>query len=194
MLNTDSGQPGVVARARKGDTDAFRQLFEAYHERIYHYIWQMVREDDLAADLTQETFIRAYRSLPELRDERAFPAWLYRIAVNRVRDERKRAQLPTVSLDALVEEEDSEATERAFADWSDNPERQVVRQELAQAVDRAVAHLTPEHREVIVLHHLRGLEIRDIARVLHLAEGTVKSRLGRARAILRRKLASLVEG
>jgi RNA polymerase sigma-70 factor (ECF subfamily) len=148
----------------------------------------------LAADLTQETFIRVYRSLPELRDARAFQSWLYRIAANIVRDERKRARLPTVSLDELVEGKEGEAAEREFADWSDNPERKLVQQELSQAVDCAVASLSPEHREVIVLHHLRGLEVRDVARVLQIAEGTVKSRLGRARAILRRKLAPLVEG
>jgi RNA polymerase sigma-70 factor (ECF subfamily) len=190
----DSVQPGVVARARAGDAEAFRQIFDACHERIYNYIWQMVRDDDLTADLTQETFIRVYRSLPELRDARAFHAWLYRIAANIVRDERKRARLPTVSLDELVEGKEGEAAEREFADWSDNPERKLVQQELSQAVDCAVASLSPEHREVIVLHHLRGLEVRDVARVLQIAEGTVKSRLGRARAILRRKLAPLVEG
>lgn len=154
----------------------------------------MVREEELAADLTQETFIRAYRSLPELRDPRAFPSWLYRIAVNLVRDERKRAQVPTVSLEAPAGDgspEESEVSE--FPDWSSNPERVVVRQELSRAVEQAVASLSPEHREVVVLHHLRGLEVRDIARILQVAEGTVKSRLGRARTLLRRKLASWVE-
>ena len=189
-------QAGVVVQARKGDGEAFRRLFEAYHERIYNYIWQMVRDDDLAADLTQETFIRAFRSLSELRDPQAFQSWLYRIAVNIVRDERKRASLPTVSLDAPREADaaEGEAATWEFPDWSDNPERELVRQELSEAVQQAVAQLSPEHREVIVLHHLRGVEVRDLARILQIAEGTVKSRLGRARAILRRKLAPLIEG
>jgi RNA polymerase sigma-70 factor (ECF subfamily) len=190
----DRGQRSVVVRARAGDAEAFRQLFEAYQARIYNYLWQMVRDEELAADLTQETFIRAYRSLAELRDPGAFQSWLYRIAVNLVRDERKRAQVPTVSLEAPDEEEGSgEDPGSEFADWSSNPERELMRRELAQAVERAVAHLAPEHREVIVLHHLRGLEVRDIARILQVAEGTVKSRLGRARALLRRQLASWVE-
>jgi len=156
----------------------------------------MVRDDDLAADLTQETFIRVFRSLSELRDPQAFQSWLYRIAVNIVRDERKRASLPTMSLDA-PQAADAAGDEEApgeFPDWSGNPERELMRQELSEAVQQAVAQLSPEHREVIVLHHLRGLEIRDLARILQLAEGTVKSRLGRARSILRRKLARLIEG
>jgi len=190
----DSVQSGVVEKAQAGDGGAFRQLFDAYHERLYNYIWQMVREDELAADLTQETFIRAYRSLPELRDARAFQPWLYRIAVNLVRDERKRATLPTVSLEALAEGKEDGSTELEFPDWSSSPEREWVRQERAEAVQRAVASLAPEHREVIALHHLQGLEVRDMARVLKVPEGTVKSRLGRARAILRRKLAPWVEG
>lgn len=190
----DRVQRSVVVRARAGDAEAFRQLFEAYRTRVYNYLWQMVHDEELAADLTQETFIRAYRSLPELRDPQAFPAWLYRIAVNLVRDERKRVQVSTVSLEARVEEEGGgEDPGPEFADWSSNPEREVVRRELGRAVERAVASLTPEHREVIVLHHLQGLEVRDIARILQVAEGTVKSRLGRARTLLRRQLASWVE-
>ncbi|MCC7492190.1 MAG: sigma-70 family RNA polymerase sigma factor [Fimbriimonadaceae bacterium] len=177
---TDNSTGLLVAQARAGDRAAQRQLFEQWQRPIYGYLRQMVRDDELAADLTQETFVKALRNLPRLSDPEAFRSWLFRIAVNLVRDRRSTVVEP---LEAAGEPVDPQG----------EPSRQVLRDELRAAVDQAVAQLSAEHREVVVLHHLQGLDLPAISRLLRLPAGTVKSRLARARDVLRRKLAPYVE-
>jgi RNA polymerase sigma-70 factor (ECF subfamily) len=161
-------EEAIVRRAQQGDREAFRALFERYRNRVYGYIRQMVRADDLAADLTQEVFLRAYQSLPRLKAPGAFRGWLYQIS-----------------------EED--AGELALPDPTPGPERVAVRAHLSEAVSRALARLAPERRAVVILHHLRGLSVREIARAMNTPEGTIKSRLGRARADLKQHLADWME-
>lgn len=179
----DGEAPERIARARSGDRAAQRLLFECWRGPIYNYLRQMARDDELAADLTQETFVRAYRHLPRLRHEAAFRAWLFQIAHNLVRD--RVAGAATVALD----EDDPAYGPDPHGDGA----RQLERAELAAHVGRAVAALSPEHREVVVLHHFEALEVEEIARLLRVRPGTVKSRLARAREQLRRRLAPYVE-
>ncbi len=177
-----NGAGGLVERARTGDRGAQQALFEVWQMPVYNYLKQMTRDPDAAADLTQETFVRALGNLRRLRHDGAFRSWLFQIAHNLVKD---RAAAPLVELD-----EDPPET----ADPAAGPETSLERDELKSAVDRAVAGLSAEHREVVLLHHLRGLEVDEIAHSLRLPAGTVKSRLARARGILRRRLAPYVEG
>ncbi len=173
---------GVVALARAGDRAAQRRLFDAWQAPLYNYLRQMTRDDDAAADLTQETFVRAFRNLPRLRHEEAFRGWLYRIAHNLVRD--RVAQPPVEPLDETNEPPDPRSA----------VELRLEQQELRDAVDGALATLPAAHREVVVLHHLQGLDVDAIAATLRVPSGTVKSRLARARETLRRKLTPFVEG
>lgn len=182
-------EESIVRRAQGGDRDAFRALFERYRDPVYGYIRRMVGDEDLAADLTQDVFLRAYQALPRLKAAGAFRGWLYQIAANRVRDHWKRPAPEMLSLDGGS---DADAGP-AVADPQPGPDRVAVRKELRAAVSQAVDLLPPERREVVLLHHLHGLEVRDIAQALGVAEGTVKSRLGRARADLRRYLAGWME-
>lgn len=180
----------TVRRAQGGDREAFRSLFERYRNQVYGYVRRMVGEEDLAADLTQDAFVRAYQALPRLKAPGAFRGWLFQIAANRVRDHWKRPHPDALSLDAPVGDDGGEL---AVADPGPGPERMAVREQMRVSVAQALERLAPDRREVVVLHHLNGLGVRTIAETLGVPEGTVKSRLGRARADLRGLLTEWME-
>ena len=173
---------GLVARAREGDRVAQRCLFEAYHAELYNYLRRRLGHDEDAADAASTTFVRAFTNLRHLRSNEAFRGWLFQIACNLVRDRR-----PEPAIQPL--DESSEPPDPAG-----DPATTTQQQELRRVVDEAVASLGLAHQEVVVLHHLHGLDVREVAQALGLAEGTVKSRLARARETLRRRLTPYVEG
>lgn len=188
QLTTDGGSAlagtegwaTLVVRARSGERSAARALFDQFHTGLFAYLLHLTGERERAVELTQETFVRALSQLPRLRDPQAFVAWLYRIARNLVRDADSRPR--TESLDEL-DPPDPRA----------GVEAQVLAAARQRAVDAAIAALSPEHREVVVLHHLQGLDVAAIATIAGCREGTVKSRLARAREVLRRRLAPWLE-
>ncbi|MCC6443663.1 MAG: sigma-70 family RNA polymerase sigma factor [Armatimonadetes bacterium] len=196
MADSPLPQPedaALVRQARSGDRRAFETLFNRYQGRIYNIVFQAVRNRADADDVTQEVFIQAFRMLPSLRAEGAFASWLYRIALNRARNWRRdHPQGRTVSLsDYTTGEED--IPERDLPDESPGPEDLFERKSARHSVQQAIATLSDDHREVIVLHHLEGLPVEEIASALGVAQGTVKSRLARARNELKRKLKPFVE-
>lgn len=182
----------LVQRAKDGDDSAFEALFGRHHRRIYGIVYGMLRNDADASDATQEAFVRAYRSLPRLEAPGAFGGWLAQIAVNICRDILKRPRVIARSLDEPLGDEDSEY-KLEIPDWSESPERASMSQELQDVVHRAIGTLSTDHRAVITMHHLEGMDVLQIADVLGISEGTVKSRLSRARAELRRKLGYYIE-
>jgi RNA polymerase sigma-70 factor (ECF subfamily) len=183
-----------VRRAQEGDVRAFEQLFHQYHRGIYNAIYQMTRNEADAADLTQEVFVRAYRALPRLQTPEAFTSWLYRIAVNLSRNWlRDRGRVRIESLE-VPGDDGEEGSTREIADPTGDPSVLVQTQDLQERVQKAVAGLSPDHRTVVTLHHLQGMPVEEIARVMDCSIGTVKSRLSRARDHLKRKLAGYVEG
>jgi RNA polymerase sigma-70 factor, ECF subfamily len=193
-LGAESPQTEWVRRAQAGDLQAFEQLFDHYHRGIYNTIYQMVRSDADAADLTQDVFVRAWKSLPRLQAPEAFAGWLYRIATNLtrnfIRDHRKVRQ---ESLDQPYQEGE-ESGQREIADVTGDPSTVVQTQATQDAVQRAVQTLSQDHQMVVTLHHLEGMPVEEIAKIMNCSVGTVKSRLSRARDHLRRKLAAFVEG
>jgi RNA polymerase sigma-70 factor (ECF subfamily) len=193
-LGAENPQIECVRRAQAGDVSAFEQLFEQYQRGIYNTIYQMVRSDADAADLTQDVFVRAWKSLPRLQTPEAFAGWLYRIATNLtrnwIRDNRRVRQ---DSLDQPFSEED-DGGQRDIADPSGDPMALTQTQATKEAVQRAVQGLSEDHRMVVTLHHLEGMSVEEIAQIMNCSVGTVKSRLSRARDHLRRKLAGFVEG
>ncbi|MCX6910822.1 MAG: sigma-70 family RNA polymerase sigma factor [Verrucomicrobia bacterium] len=188
----ETSDPVVVSRAREGDVDAFGELFRATHRRIYNFVRSMVTNPEDAADLTQKTYVRAWGALKSLRSDEAFLVWLHRIALNVVRDSRKRIERPTESLDAPVDGEESPAA-LEIPDWSLGPGQMVLSADTQRFVRRAVGRLPEIHRTVVAMHHLEGMEVTAIAEVLGISAGTVLSRLARAREALRRTLDSLVK-
>ncbi len=182
----------LVQRAKAGDERAFEVLFGRQHRRIYAICYGMLRNEADASDATQEAFVRAYRSLHRLEAPGAFGGWLAQIAVNICRDILKRPRLVARSLDEPLGDEDSEF-KLEIPDWTDSPEKASMTQELQDVVNRAIGTLSPDHRAVVTMHHLEGMDVLQIADVLGVSEGTVKSRLSRARAELRRKLGHYVD-
>ena len=183
-----------VRRAQEGDVRAFEQLFQQYQRGIYNTVFQMIRNDADAADLTQEVFVRAYRALPRLQTPEAFTSWLYRIAVNLSRNWlRDRGRVRVESLEQPGEEGE-EGNTREIADPNSDPAVLAQTRDMQERVQKAIAGLSPDHRRVVTLHHLEGMPVEEIARIVGCSIGTVKSRLSRAREHLRRKLSGYVEG
>lgn len=183
----------LVRESKEGDLAAFQRLFDKYHRRVYNLVYRMVGNEQDASDLTQEVFVRVYNSLHLLKNEEAFFTWVRTVAVNICRDHFRKIgrTVRTDSLDEKINLGDGEV-EREIEDWSANPERLFEKNDLKDAVQRAVISLSEDHREVVVLHHIEGMDIKDIAKLLHVPTGTVKSRLARAREELKRKLGHYV--
>jgi len=180
----------LVERARAGDVDAFGELYQHTHRRIYQYIRQMVPTTGDAEDLMQEVYLRAWSGLKQLQANEAFWVWLHRIARNAVLDWRKRKQVSTVSLEStFTDDEDGETEPVEVAVWSENPEQIA----LSEAVRQAVRSLPENHREVVTMYYLEDMGISEVAKVLGVPKNTVLSRLARARETLRRKLGYLVD-
>ncbi|NUP99848.1 MAG: sigma-70 family RNA polymerase sigma factor [Armatimonadetes bacterium] len=169
----------LVERARRGDRTAFEQLYDRFEQSIFRLCYHLLGNEDEAADATQETFMQVYGNLPRLRHAAAFSAYLRGAAANQCRYRRRKQRwLPWSSVDDDAMEPADDAP----------PQAGLERDELQSQVRRALLKLSPQHREVVVMHHLEGLPLADIGRALGLPVGTVKSRLGRGREHLERLL------
>ncbi|MHB0939571.1 MAG: RNA polymerase sigma factor [Armatimonadota bacterium] len=181
----------LVGRAQAGDQAAFRQLFETYGPLVYRVAARMVGEED-AADLTQDVFVRAYQRLGSLHDGQAFHAWITRLAVNVAHDHLRRRKPQAFSLDAPPPGTE-EGSEWQLPSDAPTAEHQLLSGELCAQIQNALGALSPDHRAVVVLHHLEHLPVEQIAETLGVPIGTVKSRLARARAELKKVLAEYLE-
>lgn len=183
----------LVRRSRSGDVQAFEQLFNRYQKTIYNLVYGMVGNEGDAAEITQDVFVRAFGSIKLLKADEAFFTWLKTIAVNICRDHaRKRPPARVESLDQKIAY-DGEELAREIVDTSAGPATILEKKQVSQAVRRAMDSLSPDHKQVVILHHIADMDLRDIAKSLGCPVGTVKSRLARARDELRRKLAPFVE-
>lgn len=180
----------LVRKAAAGDSDAFEQLVLSYEKPIYNLCLRMCGNADDAMDLTQETFLKAWRNLGSFRADAAFSTWLYRLCSNlcidHLRREQKRKILP-------LQVEDSDGDERPLdvPDPAAGPEERLSAQEDRQQVAAALQSLEPEYREALTLRVLHDLSYADIAAVLQVREGTVKSRIARAREKMREAMQKL---
>lgn len=178
----------LVERAKKGDETAFEVLVTDNEKRIYNLCRRLTGNPEDAAELTQEAFLNAWRGLSRFQGESSFSTWLYRLASNAcidfLRKVKRRQNLSmTVSLDDEEEARQVELPDERYA-----PERELERTEVRQAVAAGLERLTPEHRQVLVMREINGLSYAEIGAVLGLEEGTVKSRIARARNALRKVL------
>ncbi|WP_283115397.1 sigma-70 family RNA polymerase sigma factor [Intestinimonas timonensis] len=178
----------LVERAKKGDETAFEVLVTDNEKRIYNLCRRLTGNPEDAAELTQEAFLNAWRGLSRFQGESSFSTWLYRLASNAcidfLRKEKRRQNLSmTVSLDDEEEARQVELPDERYA-----PERELERTEVRQAVAAGLERLTPDHRQVLVMREINGLSYAEIGAVLGLEEGTVKSRIARARNALRKVL------
>ena len=177
----DATSPGsdereVVARAQGGDVAAFETLYRATAGRVFAVCLRMSGDRARAHELTHDVFVRAWERLPGFRGDAAFATWLHRVAVNEVL-EQWRGERRRLSRVSLVGDEDEVAAERRAPAVADDP---VARIDL----ERAIALLPPNERRVFVLHDVDGYRHGEIARVMEIAEGTVRAHLHRARRLL----------
>lgn len=175
----------LIAAARTGDVEAFNALILAYQDLAYSVAYRIVGDPDAAADATQEAFIAAFRKLYQFRGD-SFKSWLMRIVTNACYDElRRRRRRPAVSLEALHEPREDSSAELHLHATQENPEAQVQRNELNALIERCLRALPDDQRVIAVLSDVEGYAYQDIAAIVDLPLGTVKSRLSRARARLR---------
>jgi len=195
MTAPDADAP-LIERVKQGDVKAFEMLVVKYQRRIERLIGRMVRDVDLVPDIAQETFIRAYRAIPQFRGESAFYTWLYRIAVNTAKKfllELKKD--PTVSDSALAPKDEDDETfwPRNEPSTDETPESVLAAKEIGQAVSQALAELPDDLRQAISLREMDGLSYEDIAQLMVCPIGTVRSRIFRAREAISAKVRPLLE-
>jgi RNA polymerase sigma-70 factor (ECF subfamily) len=179
MMPTDAE---LVASAVRGAQDSFRELVVRFERPIYALIQRMVHEPQTAEDLAQEVFVKAYRHLASYDPRRKFASWLFKIAHNTTIDHLRRAALDTVPLAAENEEGGGGGLLAVLADSSaESPAAAAERRDMARALERAIARLRADYREVVVLRYVEGLAYQEICEVLALPIGTVKTNLHRAR-------------
>jgi RNA polymerase sigma factor (sigma-70 family) len=178
-------QLGAVVPAMSGTDDraAFDRLFEEFSSPIFNYALRMVGDPDRAADIAQDTFIKAYRKLDTLTDEKSTRSWLYRIATNTAIDEMRRRRWTRP-----LQTDDAEPYERA--DSGPGPEAIVMDATLDDRIQRALLRLRPNHRQCLILSDLEDMSAQQIGEVMDLSYGAVRTLLCRARGEMRQLLAA----
>ena len=169
----------LVERAKAGDGGAFEELVRRHADRLYAVALRFVADADEAQEVTQEAFLRAWRSIRRFEGRSAFFTWLYRIGINEAK--RRAGRRPPVPVASLEDEPVPEAP-----DWSQAPETRSDHRELRSVLERAIRGLPVEYRATIILRDVEGLSTREAAEVMDLGEAAFKSRLHRARLAVRR--------
>ena len=169
----------LISRARGGDREAFGALVEQYRDNVYRLAYRMCGNAYDADEAAQEAFVAAWRALPNFRGDAKFSTWLYRLTTNAAIDVMRREKRhQTVGDGEMVD----------LADDADSPQETVERTEQQETVQKALATLSEEYREVLLLRYMEELDYAEIAEVLQLPSGTVKSRINRAKAALKTAL------
>lgn len=186
----------VVRHAVIGREAAYRELIRRYQRPVFSLIFRMVRDRELAEDLAQETFIKVLNAIDSYRPEYKFSSWIFKIANNAAIDHLRRRNLDTLSLDGSPHAETAEAIEATtlqIGSDAETPLEEVANRELGSQIEEAIGRLRPEYRSCILLRHVEGRPYEEIAEILDLPLGTVKTYIHRARNELRILLADTRE-
>ena len=183
----------LVERAQRGDKHAFGLLVEKYQRKLGRLLSRMIRDQAEVEDVVQEAFIKAYRALPNFRNESAFYTWLYRIGINTAKNYlvamgRRPRAVPEIEVEDAENFEDGDEL-RTIA----TPETELMSKQVAQAVNETVAALPDELRTAITLREIEGLSYEEIATMMNCPIGTVRSRIFRARETIAEKLKPLLD-
>ena len=183
--------PAVVEMARKGSEAAYRELLTRYERPVFSLVFRMVRDRETAEDLTQETFIKVLNNLDRYSPEFKFSSWLFKIANNLTIDHLRRRRVDTISIEGApdaVTSESARATSIAVVSGNQSPLEELESRELGTAIERAIGKLRPEYRACIMLRHVEDKSYEEIAEIVKLPLGTVKTYIHRARHELRTAL------
>ncbi len=182
----------LLERFRQGDERAFTDIVHRYREQIFRRVFGMLKNHEDAEEVTQDTFLRARRGLENFRGDAAFSTWLYQIATNLAHNRYwfwwRRGRHAAVSLDAATSAHSDLTLAELLPDEEPDPGKKAVTQELVERVEAAMERLSPSHREILTLRNVRDLSYEEIAALLDLSLGTVKSRIARAREALKQVL------
>ncbi len=182
-----------VRRVQGGDVEAFDHLVQKYRERLFSIIYNLTSNREDAADLTQESFIKAFRSLKRFRGKSSFFTWLYRIAINAtLTDLKKNRMRRFFSFEKINEEVSSAEIIEALAVRT-NSDRSVLLNELQEKLNEALHKLSPKHRTVVVLFEIEGLSHQEISEIMNCSVGTVRSRLHYAKQQLQAYLQAYID-
>ncbi|HEX3101279.1 MAG TPA: sigma-70 family RNA polymerase sigma factor [Pyrinomonadaceae bacterium] len=183
--------PVFIEKLKAGDETAFETLIDRYSGDIYALLYRLTENPEEASDLTQDTFLRAVRSIKTFRGESELKTWLFRIAINESRNRfrwwKRRKRDLTISLDATIGESETRISD-TLADHSISPEERALSHEREAAISTALLEIQEVYREAIVLCDVEGLSYEETAAALGIGIGTVKSRISRGREELRRRL------
>ncbi|HLF57724.1 MAG TPA: sigma-70 family RNA polymerase sigma factor [Thermoanaerobaculia bacterium] len=180
----------LAAAASRGSEEAFRELVERFERPVYGLVLRIVRRNDLAEDLAQETFVKAWKALGRFDPSRKFSSWLFKIAHNSALDALRRRGEEPLSLDAPAAEGEP-ARELPADPRAENPLARTTFRAAGRALEAALAELRPQYREILVLRFVEGLAYEEIAEVTGSPLGTVKVHIFRARQELAKKMAAL---
>ena len=179
----------IIERVNSGETSAFDLLVIDNQDKVYSIALRMTGNEEDACDMAQEAFLRAYSSLGSFRGDSRFSVWLFRLTTNICIDFLRKQKKYRQSSLTYINEND-EAAELELPDMRYSPESELEKQQLREAIDSAMDELSPEYRQILLLREVGGLDYEEIGRELALEDGTVKSRLHRAR----RRLAAILTG
>lgn len=190
----DQTDQEVVARARKGIEAAYRELIGRYQRPVLSLIYRLVRDRELAEDLTQDTFIKVLNAIDRYDPKHKFSSWIFKIAHNTAIDQLRKKNPATLSLDGSPHAESNdeiEASSFTAVSSDENPEEYTASREIGREIEGALAELRPEYRTAIVLWHVEGRPYEEIAEIMELPLGTVKTFIHRARNELKKRLTHL---
>ncbi len=186
----------LIHRFKKGDVSAFEKLFERYADRIHSFSYRMCRHLEDAQDVLQETFLSAFHHMNDFKGRAQLTTWLYKIASSACLKKRRKGKFQpkqVLSLDELLPATHEHGDTFQVADWSKSPIQQLEQKEVRETLEEAVAQLPKEYRIVLVLRDMEGLSSEETSRVLGISVTAVKSRLHRARLLVREKLSVYYE-
>lgn len=177
----------LIKRALNGEEKAYTDIVARFREQIFHFIFRMVKDRAQAEDLTQETFIKAFRALASFNSNYAFSTWLYKIAANNCIDYFRKKKLATTSIDTPIKAKNGEL-KRDFPNHEQGPESELISKEQTSQIHQAIESLPPKYKQAIVLRHRQDKSYEEIAEELAIPLGTVKVRIFRAREMLKARM------
>jgi RNA polymerase sigma-70 factor, ECF subfamily len=183
----------LVKKSQSGDVESFELLINAYDKRAYNIAYRVMGNEENAKDMAQEALLRVFRSIKDFKGQSSFSTWLYRVVTNVCLDElRRRKNEKYVSMDSTIQTDSGELHMELCSD-KETPESVYERVEQRELITKAINELNEDYKSVIVLRDIQGFSYEEISNMLDCSLGTVKSRINRARNMLRERLKSSME-